>query len=120
MPFGQQVLVAVARRRQQQIREPIGDDPVDLLGHRAIEAAQAGLDVRDRDQQLRRHQRRRHRRVHVADDDDQVGPLGEADLLERDHHLRGLHRVAAGADAEIAIGRGRSSSLKKPPAIASS
>ena len=32
--------------------EEVGDAPVDLLGHRVVEAAQAGLDVGEREQQL--------------------------------------------------------------------
>ena len=51
--FGAQVLARIGRRRQQHVGQPIGHDPVDLLRHRAIVAAQAGLDVRHRDQQLR-------------------------------------------------------------------
>ena len=41
--------IASSRVDEEEVGELVGDDPVDLLGHRAVEAAQAGLDVRDRD-----------------------------------------------------------------------
>ena len=53
----------------------VGDDAVELLGHRAVERAHAGLDVRDRDPRLRRGERARERRVRVAVDEHRVGPL---------------------------------------------
>ena len=42
------------------------DEPVDLLRHRAVEAAQSRLDVADGVPELAGHERRRHRRVDVA------------------------------------------------------
>jgi hypothetical protein len=93
--LGQQVLARLGRVDEQQIRHRVGDDPVDLLGHRAVEAAQAGLDVPDRDLQLGGHQRRRDRRVDVAGDQDDVGLVLEQQRLEPLHHARGLLRVGA-------------------------
>ena len=61
--------------REQQVRQVIGDDAIDLLRHPAIEAAQPGLDVRERDVELGRRQRRGQRRVGVAVDEHGVGPL---------------------------------------------
>ena len=57
-----------------QSRDRVGHDAVDLLRHGPIEAAQPGFDVRDRDSELRRDERGRHRRVHVADDEHRRGP----------------------------------------------
>ena len=51
----------------------IGDDPVVLLGHRAVVAAQPGLDVHERDVARVRRQRAGDGRVRVALDDDHVG-----------------------------------------------
>jgi len=59
---------------------------------------------RHRNQQLRRHQRRRHRRIHVADHDHEVGALFEAHLFEADHHVARLHGVAGRSDFKVAIG----------------
>ncbi len=93
--------------------EAVGDDPVDLLGHREVEAAQARLDVGDRQAHLHRGQHRRQGRVDVAGDDQQVG------LLVLDHRLQPLHRarrllgVGAGADLEHVIGRGHAELLEE-------
>ncbi len=88
-----QVLVAVGRGGQQDLGESIGDHAVDLFGHGPVEAPQSGLDVGDGDAQLGADDAAGERRVDVADDDDQVGPLGLADLLELDHHARRLFGV---------------------------
>ena len=45
--FAGQVVHCLGRRAQQQIGESIGEHPVDLLGHRPVSRAQAGLDVDD-------------------------------------------------------------------------
>ncbi len=59
-------------------------DAVELLRHRAVEGAHAGLDVRDRDAGLRRRERARQRRVGVAVDEHHVGPLrGDLALQQR-------------------------------------
>ena len=49
-----QVLVRVRARREQEVGERVGDEPIDLLGHRAVEGAEARLDVGDADAELRR------------------------------------------------------------------
>jgi hypothetical protein len=51
--FGEQVGVGVARRRPQQIRNRVRDQPVDLLRHAPIAAAQARLQMHHRYPQLR-------------------------------------------------------------------
>ena len=104
-PFRAQVVVGVLRGRQQEIGETIGDDAIDLFRHLAIEAAQACLEMRHRNQQLRRDNRRRHRRVHVAGHDNKVGFVLETHRLESQHHLRGLHSVRRRADVEVAVRR---------------
>jgi hypothetical protein len=98
-----EILVRIGGRRQQQVRDLIGYDAIDLLRHGAVEAAQACLDVRDGDEQLGRDQRRGHGRVHVTDNRYQVGAIRETDLFEFHHHPRGLDGVARRSDFEIAI-----------------
>ena len=73
-PLGAQVLDRGRRRREEPARQVVGDDPVDLLGHPPIEAAQAGLDVRDGQPELGGDQRAGQRRVRVAVDQDGVRP----------------------------------------------
>ena len=85
-PLGAQVLDRLLAVEEEVLGEDVGDDPVDLLGHRAVEAAQAGLDVRDGDHGLGRGQRRGQGRVDVAGHDDEVGCLLGEDRLEPLHH----------------------------------
>ena len=111
--LGAQVLDRLVAVQEEQLGELVGDDPVDLLRHRAVEAAQAGLDVGDRDAHLRRGQRRRQGRVDVAGDDDQVGPLVGEHRLEPLHRARRLLGVAARADLEHVVGLGHAELLEE-------
>ena len=113
MPSRPQVLDRLLGVDEEVVRELVGDDPVDLLRHRAVEAAQARLDVGDRDPELHRDERRRERRVDVAGDDHEVRALLLEDRLEALHHPRRLLRVRAGADAEQVVGLGQPSSSRK-------
>jgi hypothetical protein len=55
--LAQQVLARLGEWMKSRSETRVGDDPVDLLGHRAVEAAQAGLDVADRICSLAAHER---------------------------------------------------------------
>ena len=65
---------AFSRVDEQDVLEMVGQHAVVLLGHRAVAAAQARLEMRDRDVELDRRERAGERRVHVAGDDDEVRP----------------------------------------------
>src|SRR5258706_9802164 len=101
--FAAQIFVGVGRRREQQIRELVGYEAVDLLRHSSIPRAQAGLEVRDWDAKLGTDQSRSHRRVHIAIDHDPVGVPLEHDRFETQHHLRRLLRLTARPDGEVHI-----------------
>lgn len=101
-----QVADRVGARREEQVRELVGDEAVDLLGHRHVEGAQAGLDVGEGDAELARHEGSGHGGVDVAVDDDEVGAALGEELLEGDHHLGRLGAVRAGTDTEIDVGLG--------------
>ena len=58
-PSRRRLSTAVCDGHEQQVAGVVGQDAVELLRHRAVERAHAGLDVRDRDARLRRRQRRR-------------------------------------------------------------
>ena len=75
MPSRREVVDGLVRVREQQVGELVGHDAVDLLGHRAIEAAQPGLDVRDTGCRAWRDERRGERRVDVAGHEHEVGRL---------------------------------------------
>ncbi len=92
--------------REEQLGDLVGEDAVDLLGHRPVAAAQARLDVGDRDLQVRAGERRRERRVDVARHDHQVGLLGGQDRRDRFEDAADLDRVRAGSDAEHVVGLG--------------
>ena len=101
--LGQEVLVTVVGWRPQHVGDRIGDDPVDLLGHGPVAAAQPRLDVADRDQQLLRRERAGDGRIDIAEDDRHVGALGQAQLLVGDHDTGGLLGVTAAADPEMVM-----------------
>ena len=81
----------------------VGQDAIDFLGHRTVEAAQTGLDMRDTHAQLDGRQSTSQGRVYVADDDHGVRPLFDHDRLKPPHHLGRLHGVRCGADLQIEI-----------------
>ena len=91
---------------EEQVGDRVGDDAVDLLGHRAVEAAQARLDVADRDAELRGHERGGERRVDVAGHEHDVGLGVERDRLEALHHARRL-LARASPSRRRACGRAR-------------
>jgi hypothetical protein len=92
------------RGAQQQVGEVVGEDAVDLLGHRAIEGAHPGLDVGDRHVGLGGRKPAGERRVRVAVDEDEVGLLDGDERTERGEHPRRLIGVRAAVDAELALG----------------
>jgi hypothetical protein len=102
-PFG--IANGLLGVQEQIFGELVGDDAVDLLGHRAVEGAQARLQVGDRDGELDGDERRGERRVDVAGDDHEIRALLDQDGLDAFHHARGLDGVAGGAHAEHVVGR---------------
>ena len=119
MPSARRFSTASSLCRKSSSEKLVGDDPVDLLGHRPVEAAQAGLDVGDRDPHLRRGQRRRQGRVDVAGDDDQVGPLVGEHRLEPLHHPRRLlRRGCPSRPRACGRARARRAPRRRPPTSA--
>ena len=58
IPSRPEVLDGGVAGAEEERGEGVDQDPVQLLGHRAVERAKPGLDVRDRDAELRRRERR--------------------------------------------------------------
>jgi hypothetical protein len=104
--FAQQIGVRAFLRREQQIRDLIGEDAIDLFRHRAVETAQARFHVYYGHAFLDRDERAGERRVHVADDEHGRWPLAIEHGLEAPHDLGGLHGVRSGADLQIDVGVG--------------
>jgi hypothetical protein len=88
-----EVLGGAALRREQQVRELVGEQAVELFGHGAVAAAQAGLHVRHGDVQLGRAERGGEGGVDVADDDHEVGAFLEEHRLEALEDVRRLGRM---------------------------
>jgi hypothetical protein len=98
--FREQVVTRFRRVDEQELRELVGDDPVDLLRHRTVERAEARLHVADREQKLACGQRGGHGRVHVARHEHDVRLGLQQDRLEPLHDRGRLLRVRPGPDAE--------------------
>src|SRR5215207_5713008 len=88
--LGAQVVLGLGAVQKEQLREMVGDDPVDLLGHRPIEAAEPGFDVPDRDLKARCAERGGEGRVDVAGNEHEIGPRLAQYGLEPREHARGL------------------------------
>ena len=76
---------------EQERGHGVDGDPVVLLGHREVAAAEAGLDVRDGDSGVACRLGARAGRVRVAEDERPVGPL-----LREHRRDRGPHRLGVG------------------------
>jgi hypothetical protein len=104
-PFPAEVRRRHPARAEEECRDAIDDHAVELLGHRQVEGAQTGLDVRDREPRLGGRERAGERRVRVAVDEDCSRLLVERGALDSREHARDLFRVAAGAGFEPVRGR---------------
>jgi len=113
--FALQVGERAAFGRVQAIGELVGDDAIDLFGHLAVIAAQAGFDMRHRNAFLRCDQRAGHRRIDVAHHQHARRPMAVERRLEPPHHFGGLCGVAARADIEIDV-RARQAEVGEKPA----
>jgi len=96
---------AARLRREQEVAQRIDDDAVHLLRHRGVEAAQACLDMRDRNPEGGRGKRPRGAGIDVADDHDQIGPEPSEHLLEVGQHPPDLCRLPAGGAGKHDVGR---------------
>ena len=90
---------------KQHLGELVGEHAVQFLGHRPVVRAESGLDMRDGDLELRRHQRCRKRRRHIPRYDEHVRPLVLEHRLEALEHARSLHRRRACTHLERPVRR---------------
>ena len=88
-----EVLHGIGRRSEEEVAHPVGDDPVDLLGHAPVSAAEARFDVSNEQAALGADQRAGERGVDIAHDDDGVALDLAEQVLESDEHLGGLFGV---------------------------
>ena len=99
--FSTQIFDRLFGRGEQQLRKVVDHHAIDLFRHGAVEASEAGLDVRDLDAvDFRGRESARQSRIRVAVDEDPVGPCFRQSFAESDQHLARLGRVPARADAK--------------------
>src|SRR2546425_1161357 len=91
------------RGTEEERGEVVRDDPIDLLGHRAIEGPETGLDVSESAAHLRCDESTCERRVRVSVHQDEIGLFALEDVLESVHHLRRLAGVTGASDSEVVI-----------------
>ena len=106
-PSRRRFSTATSEEHSSSVAGMVGEHPVELLGHRAIERAHPGLHVGHRDPGLGGGQRARQRRVGVAVDEHRVGRDLDQHRLERRQHARGLRGVRPARDVQLALGRGQ-------------
>src|SRR5438445_596657 len=102
-PFLREVVHRRLRGTEEERREVVRHDPVDLLRHGSVEGPEARLDVPERPAHLRGDERAREGRVRVSVHEDQVGLLALEDVFKPAHHLGGLAGVTRAADAQVVI-----------------
>ena len=98
-----QIFARAALRGEQQVRQLVGEQPVELLGHAAVAAPQTGLHVRDRDTELGRAERGGDSGVDVPDDHDEVRSLLQQNRLQALQHVRRLGRMRARAGTKVVV-----------------
>ena len=113
LAFAAQVFDGGRLGGEEPVRDAVGDETVDFLGHRHVAAAQAGFDVGNRDVELLGDDRAGQRGVDVADHEDGGRTLGHAQLFEADHDLRGLLGVAAAAGGHEHVRLGNAEFFEK-------
>ncbi len=86
---------------EEPVGQRVGDDAVQLLGHRAVEAPQARLDVREGQAEFRRHECRRHGRRHIADDDNPIRAQIEQHRFQPPQNFGRLRDGTSRADSQV-------------------
>ena len=80
--FLQKIVDRRAFGGEEEIGKTVRDEAVDFLGHGSVVAAQARLDMRERNAELRGDERGGDGRIHIADDKEKIGPSRHEDRLE--------------------------------------
>ena len=101
---------------EQHITDCIGENAVDLLGHRAVPTPQTRFDVNQGNAQLHRHQATGDRAVHVADHQHGIGSGPKHHGLEGFHNLRRLHGVASRTHFQVEVRLGNAQVMEEEPA----
>ncbi len=101
--FPSKVGHAVLLGREQVCGQGVRHDPVYLLGHPSVEAAEPGLDVSHRHARLGSDEGGCQRRVHVANHQDQIRPAVAQHRFEGGHHAARLRAMRARPDPKLDV-----------------
>ena len=101
--LGEQVDARLGRVGEQEVGDRVSDHPVDLLGHRAIEAPQTRLDVSDSNSKFRAHQSSCDSRVYVTINHHEIRRVLLNYRFKARHNLSGLLRVASGTNLQVEV-----------------
>jgi hypothetical protein len=104
--FREEVAECTGFGYEVQAGKCIRHDTIDLLGHRPVKAAEAGLDVDYRYSEFGSDEGSRKRGIDVADNNDGVGAGFEHYRLDALHNFGCLSGVGAGANAEVEVWAG--------------
>src|SRR5712692_10737017 len=110
--FFEEVLDGVFCRNQEIVGKCVGQDAVDLFGHRTVKAAESGLDVSYADTELRRGERNGDSGIDIAYHENQVRLAFDQNRLNTLQNFGGLRGVRARANFEIDV-RGGDAHLAK-------
>jgi hypothetical protein len=91
---------------EEPVGDGVGDQAVDLLGHRPVARADAAFDVRHRQVQLLRGDGAGHGGGDVADHQAQCAAALQKQLLVAHHDRRRLLGLRARADLQVDVGLG--------------
>ena len=95
-----EIHIGCGGRREEMAAQMVGQDPVNLFGHGAVERAHARLDMGNGDVEFRRCERAGQCAVGVAIDQHQIGSLVEQNGFKALQHAGGLGCVRPAADPE--------------------
>ncbi len=109
----QQVVHPAGLGDEKIIADRVGYHAVDLFRHLQVPAPQPGLHVGDPDQHFLGHDAAGQGGVDIPDHHHQIRLLLPADLLEGDHDLCRLHRVAAGTGIKKKVRPGQLQVVEK-------
>jgi hypothetical protein len=94
------------RGSQQEIRGMVGQHPIVLLRHPAVEGPKSCLKMGQRQMQLHSSQRCRQRRVRIPVNQHPVRSLPLEDFFQSGKHGACLPSVTARADLQVVVGGG--------------
>ena len=101
--FAMKVLIGIGGRGPQHVRDRVGNDSVDLFGHRPVAAPESGFDVAQRDAKLCGNKGASQRGIHVSDDDDPVRSPRLANPFIGNHDSGRLFRMCATSNPKLEI-----------------